>query len=157
MRCDTTEVLEASEHAFNDITAPVSDFVERMRCPSIGPVRDDRLVTPRFQIAPPMNGVIGFIGQEVTGIRRTRAPHDGARDVGGLTGGRVERQGAAMLVAYGVDLGVAASLGGADGLRRSRPFPPPAQRWTLTWDASMDICSGVPDKTTVRAANRYCQ
>jgi len=47
------------------------------------------------------------------------------------------------LVAYGVDLGVAASLGGADGLSRSPPIPPPAQRWTLTWDASMDICSGV--------------
>jgi hypothetical protein len=61
------------------------------------------------------------------------------------------------LVAYGVDLGVAASLGGADGLSRSPPFPPPAQRWTLTWDASMDICSGVPDKAAVRAANRYCQ
>ena len=104
-----------------------------------------------------MIGVIGFIGQEVTGIRQTRAQHDGALDVGGLTGGQVERQGAAMLVAYGVDFGVAASLGEADGLSRSPPFPPPAQRWTLTWDASMDICYGVPDKAAVRAANRYCQ
>ena len=118
---------------------------------------DDRLDTPRFQIVPPMIGVIGFIGQEVTGIRQTRAQHDGALDVGGLTGGQVERQGAAMLVAYGVDFGVAASLGEADGLSRSPPFPPPAQRWTFTWDASMDICSGVPDKAAVRAANRYCQ
>jgi hypothetical protein len=64
--------------------------------------------------------------------------HDGTRDIGGLAGRQVERQRSAMLIAYGVDLGVAASLGAADGLRRSPPFPPPAERCALTWVLSME-------------------
>ena len=83
--------------------------------------------------------------------------HNRARDIGGLTGRQVERQRSAMLIAYGVDLGVAATLGAADGLRRSPPFPSPAERCALTWVLSMEICSGVPAKRSVKAANRCCQ
>ena len=50
------------------------------------------------------------------GHREVTGEHNRARDIGGLTGRQVERQRSAMLIAYGVDLGVAASLGAADGL-----------------------------------------
>ena len=70
---DTTEILEASEHAFDNVAALVPDLVEGVRFLSIGLVRDDGLDTPRFQMAPPMIGVIRFIPQQVTGIRQRRA------------------------------------------------------------------------------------
>ena len=40
---------------------------------SIGPIRNDGLDAPRFQMAPPMIGVIGFVPQQITGIRQRRA------------------------------------------------------------------------------------
>ena len=83
--------------------------------------------------------------------------HDGAFDVGGLAGREIEGQGPAMFVAQGMDLGVASALCAADGLSRGPPFPPPAQRCALTWVVSMETCSGVPAKLSVKAANRYCQ
>ena len=104
-----------------------------------------------------MIGIVGLVGKQVARPRQMVGEHDGALDVGGLAGGEIEGQGPAAFVAQGMNLGVSASFGAAYGLSRSPPFPPPAQRWTLTWDASMDICSGVPDKAAVRAANRYCQ
>ena len=78
-----------------------------------------------------MVGVIGLIGQQITGTGQTRTQHDRPLDVGGLAGGEIERQRTAMLIAYGVILGVAASFREANGLSRGTPFPPPAQRWTL--------------------------
>lgn len=63
-----------------------------------------------------MVGVVGFVGQEVPGVGQVIGAHNGARDIGGLTGRQVERQRSAMLIAYGVDLGVAASLDAVDGL-----------------------------------------
>jgi len=83
--------------------------------------------------------------------------HDGALDVGGLAGGQIEGLGPAMFVAEGMDLGVSATLGAADGLSRIPPFPPPAQRSALTKVVSMETCSGVPARVSVKARNRYCQ
>lgn len=101
--------------------------------------------------------VVGFVGDEIAGLRKMLGKHDGAGDVGGLAGSQIEGQRTAMAIAYGMDLGVASALGAADGLNRSPPFPPPAQRCALTWVASMEISSGVPAKAVVNSANRYCQ
>ena len=123
----------------------------------VGFVRDDRQDAPRFQIAAPVIGVIGFVSEQVAGVWQGCAQHDSALDIGGLAGCQIESQRAAMFIAYGVDLGVAASFCAANGLSRSPPFPPPAQRWTLTCEASMETCSGVPDSAAVSSANIYCQ
>ena len=83
---------------------------------AVTPVGNDRLDVPALQPGSPVVGVVGFVGQEVTGIGQVTGQHNGARDIGGLTGRQVERQRSAMLIAYGVDLGVATALGAADGL-----------------------------------------
>ena len=62
---------------------------------------------------------------------------------------------AAVLIAYGADLGVAPSFGATDGLNGSPPFPPPAQRRALTSVLSTEISSGVPAKLAVNSANGY--
>jgi len=101
-------------------------------------------------------GIVALVGDQITGIRQAFREHHGTGDVGSLTRRQIECQGVAMRVSDGVDLGVAASLGAADGLNRSPPFPPPAQRRALTWVVSMEISSGVPASTAVSLANMYC-
>ena len=76
--------------------------------------------------------IVGFIGKQITGLRQGSAKHDSTLDVGGLARCQIENQRTALLVAYGVNLGVTASFGAANGLSRGPPFPPPAQRWALT-------------------------
>jgi len=102
-------------------------------------------------------GIVGFVGKQVAGPRQMVGEHDRTLDVGGLAGGEIEGQWPAMFVAQGMDLGVSAALGAADGLSRSPPFPPPAQRCALTKVVSMETCSGVPARVSVKARNRYCQ
>ena len=104
-----------------------------------------------------MVGVIGLVGEQITRPRQMAGEHDGALYVGGLAGGEIEGQGPAMFVAQGMNLGVSAAFGAAYGLSRSPPFPPPAQRCALTKVVSMETCSGVPARVSVKAANRYCQ
>ena len=104
-----------------------------------------------------MIGIVGLVGKQVARPRQMVGEHDGALDVGGLAGGEIEGQGPAAFVAQGMNLGVSASFGAAYGLSRSPPFPPPAQRCALTKVVSMETCSGVPDRASVKARNRYCQ
>ncbi len=98
----------------------------------VGFVRDHRPDAPGLQMVPPVIGIIGFVREQVSSIRQARAQHDGSLDVGGLAWRQVEGQRTTIFVAYGVNLGVAASFGSANGLSRSPPFPPAAQRCALT-------------------------
>ena len=156
-RGDASEVLEASEHALDDVAMAVTLSIEGVGLVPVGPVGDDRLDASALQPSPPMIRVVCLVGEKVTGVGQAPGEHDGAGDVGGLAGGEIERQGTAMGVAYGMDLGVAPALGAADGLNRSPPFPPPAQRCALTWVVSMETSSGVPASAAVSSANMYCQ
>ena len=104
-----------------------------------------------------MVGVIGLVGEQVARPGQMAGEHDGALDVSGLPGCQIEGQGPALFVAQGMDLGVSSAFSATDGLSRSPPFPPPAQRCALTWVVSMETCSGVPARVSVKAANRYCQ
>ena len=113
---DAAKVLEAPEHTLNDVSVSISFSVEGMALLAVTVVGNYRLDVPALQPGSPVVGVVGFVGQEVTGIGQATGEHNRARDIGGLTGRQVERQRSAMLIAYGVDLGVAASLGAADGL-----------------------------------------
>jgi len=128
-----------------------------MRLFAVHLVGDDRLDVVAQQTGAPVVGVIGLVGEKVSRPRQMRGEHDGALDVGGLAGREIEGQGPAMFVAQGMDLGVASALCAADGLSRGPPFPPPAQRCALTWVVSMETCSGVPARLSVKAASRYCQ
>ena len=95
--------------------------------------------------------------KQVAGPRQMVGEHDRTLDVGGLAGGEIEGPGPAAFVAQSMDLGVSAAFGAANGLNRSPLFPPPAHRCALTKVVSMETCSGVPDRASVKARNRYCQ
>ena len=75
-----------------------------------------------------MISIVGLVGEQITCCGQMLGEHHRAGDVRGLAGRQVESQRAALFVAYGVNLGVAASFCATDGLNRSPPFPPPAQR-----------------------------
>lgn len=60
-----------------------------------------------------MVGIVGFVGEQVAGVRQGLAQHDSPFDIRCLTRRQAKSQRAAVFVAYGVDLGVAASLGAA--------------------------------------------
>ena len=95
---------------------------------AIGLVGDDRLDISAYEPGPPVVRVIGFVGEQIPRWRKVIGEHHGSGDVGSLAGCQIEGQGAAILIAYGVDLGIAPTFGAPDGLSRSPPFPPPAQR-----------------------------
>ena len=154
---DAAEVLEASEHALDCVAVPVAGFIKIMELLAVGLVGNDGLDAAAYEPSTPMIGIVGLVGEQVAGVGEAISQHHGARDVGDLAGREIEGEGSAAVVAQGVDLGVAPALGAADGLNRSPPFPPPAQRCTLTWVVSMEICSGFPALAAVNAANRYCQ
>ncbi len=124
---------------------------------AIGLVGDDRLDFSPYEPSPPVIRVICLVGEQISCWRKVIGEHHGSGDVSSLAGRQIEGQGAAVLIAYCVDLGVAPTFGATDGLNRSPPFPPPAQRWALMWVLSTEISSGVPAKVAVNSANRYCQ
>src|SRR3546814_10703358 len=59
-----------------------------------------------------------------------------------VAGGQEQDARATLLVADGMELGVAASLRAADTMSQGPPFAPPAQRWTLMQLESMNRRSG---------------
>ena len=128
-----------------------------MRVLAVRPVGNNWSYLASLELGAPMTGIISFVGEQITGCGQVIGEHHRTGNIGSLAGRQVESQRAALFVTYGVNLGVAASFCQAYGLNRSPPFPPPAQRWTLIWEASIEICSGVPDKAAVSSANIYCQ
>jgi len=91
-------------------------------------VGDNRAYLAALELGTPMICIIGFIGEQILGCWQMFGEHHRARDVGGLTGCQVENQRTALFVTYSVNLGVSTSFCATDGLSRSPPFPPPAQR-----------------------------
>ena len=113
-----------------------------------------------------MIGVIGLVGKQVTRPRQMAGEHDRALDVGGLAGGEIEGQGPALFVAQGMDLGVSAAFGAADGLSRSPPFPPPEYgpsttvynrynrwsgrgHWQYLFRALTETLAGTPEQVSI--------
>ena len=116
---------------------------------------DDKKSESGLSVCTPGTWRLSLPGDELCHFISGRATY--TSDDGGLAGRQVEGQGAAMLVAYGMDLGVASALCAADGLSRSPPFAPPAQRCALTGVLSTELSSGVPAKAAVGSLNRYCR
>src|SRR5208337_1352085 len=59
-----------------------------------------------------------------------------------VSGCQEQDAGPAFLVADGMELGVASAFRAADTMSQGPPFPPPAQRWTLMQELSMNNRSG---------------
>ena len=83
---DAAEVLEASEHALDDVSAAIAFAVEGVGLLAVRPVGDDGLDPTALQPGPPMVGIVALVGQKVSGIRQMIGKHDRTGDVGGLAG-----------------------------------------------------------------------
>ncbi len=73
-----------------------------------------------------------FVGEQITGVGQMPRKHHRAGDISDLAGRQAEGKRSAEVVDYGVNLGVAPTLCIPDGLNRSLPFPPAAERCALT-------------------------
>src|SRR3984893_10589481 len=60
-----------------------------------------------------------------------------------VSGRQEQDAGSTLLIADGMELGVAAAFVAADTMSQGPPFPPPAQRWTLMQLLSMNSRSGL--------------
>lgn len=127
-RGDAAKILESSGHALDDIAVTGTIFIESMERFPIDLVGNDRPDLAPLEPGAPVVGVASLVGKKKAGVGQMFGQHDRTRDIGRLSGCQIESQGAAVLIAYGMDLGVAPALGAANGLNSSPPFPPPAQR-----------------------------
>src|SRR5690606_5474318 len=104
--------------------------------------RDDGLGSALAQPFAQGLAVIAFVGDQ---FGRGRQRLDALlRDLAIVRVARREYQDerAALVVADGMELGVAAPFGAADTIGQAPPFAPPAQRWTLMQVLSMNSRSG---------------
>ena len=139
---DPPPVLDAAEHALGDIALPVNDPVAVILDFTVFARRDDG---PRAAFVEPFAqgpAVIALVGDEFGGGRQGFDAE--LRDLAVMRVSRRQEQdaGAAFRVADGVELGVAAAFRAADAMSQAPPFPPPAQRWTLMQELSMNSRSG---------------
>lgn len=120
---------------------------------SVDPVGNNRLDAQLLELGTIVVCVISLVSQQEPSIGQMICQHDRTGDVGGLTGCQIECQGTAIFITYGVNLGVSPAFCATDGLNKSPPFPPPAQRCALTWVLSIDISSGDPARAAVSSRN----
>jgi hypothetical protein len=89
--CDTLPIFEPSEHALDDVSAPVHDAVERIDDGTGGSARDDGFDTSVLEpIAEPIS-VIGFVSYKPLGRRQGFEHRHGHGDVGNVA--RRQRDG----------------------------------------------------------------
>ena len=152
--CDSAEVLEPAEHAFDPIALSVGDGIEGVTVFPGWIVRDDRSGSAFGQeLAQPV-AVVGCIGRAQPPRRQRRQECDGGPHVAKLARRYFEGDGASGAIDDGVDFCRAPASRPANRLRRRPPFPPAAERCALAVVLSI-ICmsSGV---TVTRARNSRC-
>lgn len=117
--------------------------------------RDDRLDTALDQPGPEIVAVISLVGDQMSGRRHGGDAGLGDRHVVDVARRQHQEVGSAARVADGVELGVAAAFGEADTMGQGPPFAPPAVRWTLKHELSMNNRSGTPS-TPARSLKMRC-
>jgi len=123
--CDTPEVFEAAEAAFDDVAPLVSFLVVANFLLAVGLARDDGSYAALFEESPDRIGVITLVGEEFFDAGNHTDGHDTIRGVA-----RREDEGPrpTQIVDYCMYFAVVAAFGNADRLTISPPFPPLAQR-----------------------------
>ena len=128
---DAAPVLQAAEHALDDVATLVEVWIEGARVLSGGIVRDDRDRSAFCQILSEAACVIGAVGGERLCGRGLRDDDECGANVSELSLRHLEGDGPALCVADGMDFGRAPAPRTADPLLLRPPFPPAAERWAL--------------------------
>lgn len=125
---DATEVFEAAETAFDNVSALVEALVEGMEDDTVGFVGDDGLCAARDDGGAQLIAVVSFVADESRHGRCEREYLGCDGDVSSLTGAEVKNDWPAERIAQAMDFGRPPATRAADGLIEVPPFPPEAQR-----------------------------
>ena len=129
--CDASEVLEAAEHALDEVSALIGFSIERARLFARGVVRDDGHGATVDQPLAQATRIVGTIGCTGPSPGDLREQDESSPKVAELAWRHLDGERSPERVAERVDLGGAATTGAADGLLFRPPFPPAAERWAL--------------------------
>jgi hypothetical protein len=134
---DAPPILEAAEHAFDEIALAVGDLVKGMMPFAGRIVRNDRDSPALTQEAPEPIAVISRVGGQAT-ARWNSADQSGRdADIAEMSRGHFDGDGASAPIDDGVDFRGAAAARAANRLRLGPPFPPAAERCALAVVLSM--------------------
>jgi hypothetical protein len=125
---DSSEVLEAPEHALDGVTVAVEIGREAILPAAVGFGRDVGCGTLALDLATDSVAVIPLITMQDFGGGHLVQQGIGGGAVGELAAGQQERDGAAEAIAQRVDFRRAPAAGTADRLREFPPLAPEAQR-----------------------------
>ena len=154
--CDTPEIFEPAEAAFDDVALLVGVLVVRDFLFAVGFARDNGFDVALFEEGSDRIGIIAFVGQEFFDAGDQADAVFGHHAIGGVAGREDEGPRPAKRVDYRMDLAVATAFRKPDRLKICPPFPPLAQRWTFTWLLSKATCSG-GSQGAETASNILCQ
>ena len=145
---DASPVLEAAEHALDDVSPVVDALVVGELHLAVSHGRDDGDGAASFQPIAQNVGIIAFVGGAIDGWWQRSDTLLGNGNIGYIPGGYDDRPRSSMLVADDVDLGLQPVLGLADTIGQAPPFTPPALRWARTRVASTKSCAGMSFSAT---------
>jgi hypothetical protein len=139
---DASPILDAAEHALDEVATLIGEAVERVWPGASGAGGDYRLDVVLGQRTSDGIGIIGFVAKQAAGWLDPGQQGRSYDVVGGVAGGEDEGDGPAASVSQRVDLARPPAARAADRFGYLPLFPPPAERWTLTWVASIASSSG---------------
>ena len=126
--CDTTPVLEAAEHALDEVALAIGQVVEGVEGLAGWIVRDDGDSPAPDEEAAQCIAIVSSIARQ-TGSRRNGADQGGSRpNVAAMASRHVDGDWTSESVNDGVDFRGAAPARATDRLRLRPPFPPAAER-----------------------------
>jgi hypothetical protein len=125
---DASPILEAAEHALDEIALAIGGLVERMMSLAGRIVRDDWNRAAFEKKATQTIAVVGGVGGQASAWRN--AADQGCRDsnVAEMARRHFDGDGASARIDDGVDFRGAAAARTANRLRLRPPFPPAAER-----------------------------
>lgn len=126
--CDSTEVLDASEHALDGVAIAIEGRRETVFPAPVCLGWNVRRGTHALDLAADRIAVIALVAMQDLGPGHLVEERVGGNAVGHLAASQEERDRAAELVGERVDFRAAPAARAADRLGEFPPFPPEAQR-----------------------------
>jgi hypothetical protein len=126
--CDASPILEAAEHALDEVAPAIGRFVEWVGPLARGCGRDHRLDTSLLQPSAEGISVVGAVGEEAPWGGNRSQQRGGDADVGDIAGRQREGERSAAIIGQRVNLARAPASRAANRLRRLPLFAPAAER-----------------------------
>lgn len=135
---NSAPILQAAEHAFDQIALFVGNRIKRMEAFAGWVVGNDGLGAPGDQELAQAVAVVGGVASATPCRRERREQGQDHAHVAELARRYFDRDRPPLTVNDGVDLRRPSAARATDGLRRGPPFPPAAERCALAVVLSID-------------------